>query len=122
MGPTCKNGWDDLTKYFTSPHSYGVIGSSIYGWKGLGIKFSTIYPMLPFELAIQSKNTFKDRVSKLSIKNPKKIFPTICIFNIYLGHLHSPLIFDINDNTIYTKGLYKFLRNLECFKKSTRKC
>jgi hypothetical protein len=62
-----------------SPHSCGFIGISIYRWKGIGIIFSTIYPMLPFELGIHSINGFKYRVSKLSIKNPKTIFPTISI-------------------------------------------
>jgi hypothetical protein len=47
--------------------------------EGLRINFSTIYPILPFELGIQSKKVFKDRVTKLSIKNPKTIFPTIPI-------------------------------------------
>jgi hypothetical protein len=52
-------------------HSQGVRGSAPYYWKGTRISFLTIYPMLPFDLGIQSKISFKGRVSKPSIKNPK---------------------------------------------------
>jgi hypothetical protein len=53
--------------------------------------------MLTFELG---QKDFKDRVSKLSIKNPKTIFPTISILQ-YLSwtYVGSP-IFEINDKNI----------------------
>jgi hypothetical protein len=46
------SSWVDLIESFISPHSYVVIGSVIYHWKGIGTIFSTIYPMLPFEIVL----------------------------------------------------------------------
>jgi hypothetical protein len=73
--PVGKGGWPPISTWITI------------------IKFSIIYPMLPFDIGIQSKNSFKDKVSKLSIKNPKTIFPTISILQyLYWTSIVSPCL------------------------------
>ena len=50
MGHTCIFVVSSWKKYFISPHSYGIRGSSIHRRNVIRIIFPTIYHMLPFEL------------------------------------------------------------------------
>lgn len=81
--------------------------------KGLRIRFLTIYPKSQFCLCNFNKNSFKDSVSKLGIKNPKTIFLTIFIFQYLTWTYVVSHIFGINDKNISSNiNFIIFIQNI----------